>query len=226
MTMENIRDIILGARARRQEHMLKGFAPVADETESDKVEKADNVFEKMANAIEKSCSNNAEEALQAEIEKSDIMNAISGYDSNIKFGKLGKEIKAKLKAEILPPLNAKLQVLSAEIESKLQECGGVPTESVPAWWTAEIKMELPFRIFSWQDCDCNPGPQLAGTLVGEGKENPVTPEMCRCREEYNEKVRKYASVATDIKACEILETNLSDNERYQLSPRQLTMFGF
>ena len=37
--MENIRDIILGARAERQEHMLKGFAPVADETESDKVEK-------------------------------------------------------------------------------------------------------------------------------------------------------------------------------------------
>ena len=94
--MENIRDIILGARAERQEHMLKGFAPVADETESDKVEKGDNVFEKMADAIEKSCSDDAEEALQAEIEKSDIMNAISGYDSNIKFGKLGKEIKAKL----------------------------------------------------------------------------------------------------------------------------------
>lgn len=112
--MENIRDIILGARAERQEHMLKGFAPVADETESDKVEKGDNVFEKMADAIEKSCSDDAEEAPQAEIEKSDIMNAISGYDSNIKFGKLGKEIKAKLKAEVLPPLNAKLQVLSAE----------------------------------------------------------------------------------------------------------------
>lgn len=223
--MENIRDIILGARAQRQEHMLKGFAPVADETESDKVEKADNVFEKMANAIEKSCSNDAEEALQAEIEKSDIMNAISGYDSNIKFGRLGKEIKAKIKAEILPLLNAKLQVLSAEIESKLQECGGVPTESVPAWWTSEIKMELPFRIFSWQDRDCSPGPQLAGTLVGEEKENPVTPEMCRCREEYNEKVREYANVATDIKACEILETNLSDNERYQLSSLQLTLFG-
>lgn len=74
--------------------------------------------------------------------------------------------------------------------------------------------------------DCSPGPQLAGTLVGEGKENPVTPEMCRCREEYNEKVREYANVATDVKACEILETNLSDNERYQLSPRQLTVFGF
>lgn len=60
--MENIRDIILGARAERQEHMLKGFAPVADETESDKVEKGDNVFEKMADAIEKSCSDDAEEA--------------------------------------------------------------------------------------------------------------------------------------------------------------------
>ena len=58
--MENIRDIILGARAERQEHMLKGFAPVAYETESDKVEKGDNVFEKMADAIEKSCSDDAE----------------------------------------------------------------------------------------------------------------------------------------------------------------------
>ena len=224
--MENIRDIILGARAERQEHMLKGFAPVADETESDKVEKGDNVFEKMADAIEKSCSDDAEEALQVEIEKSDIMNAIS-YDSNIKFGKLGKEIKAKLKADILPPLNAKLQVLTAEIESKLEDCGGAPTETVPPWWTSEIKMDFPFRIFSWQACDVCEGPKVAGSLIaGEEQENPVTPEMRKCRQEYNDKVREYANAATDIKACEILETNLSDNERYQLSPRQLTVFGF
>ena len=224
--MENIRDIILGARAERQEHMLKGFAPVADETESDKVEKGDNIFEKMADAIEKSCSDDAEEALHAEIEKSDIMNVIS-YDSNIKFGKLGKEIKAKLKADILPPLNAKLQVLTAEIESKLEDCGGAPTETVPPWWTSEIKMDFPFRIFSWQACDVCEGPKVAGSLIaGEEQENPVTPEMRKCRQEYNDKVREYANVATDIKACEILETNLSDNERYQLSPRQLTVFGF
>lgn len=223
--MENIRDIILGVRAERQEHMLKGFAPVPEDPE-EKVEKADNVFEKMAGAIEKAESGDSDVALQGEIEKSDIMNAIS-YDSNIKFGKLGKEIKAKLKADILPPLNAKLQVLTAEIESKLEDCGGAPTETVPPWWTAEIKMDFPFRIFSWQACDLCEGPKVAGSLIaGEEQENPVTPEMRKCRQEYNDKVREYASVATDIKACEILETNLSDNERYQLSPRQLTVFGF
>ena len=223
--MENIRDIILGVRAERQEHMLKGFAPVPEDPE-EKVEKADNVFEKMAGAIEKAESDNSDVALQGEIEKSDIMNAIS-YDSNIKFGKLGKEIKAKLKADILPPLNAKLQVLTAEIESKLEDCGGAPTETVPPWWTSEIKMDFPFRIFSWQACDLCEGPKVAGSLIaGEEQENPVTPEMRKCRQEYNDKVREYANVATDIKACEILETNLSDNERYQLSPRQLTVFGF
>lgn len=223
--MENIRDIILGVRAERQEHMLKGFAPVPEDPE-EKVEKADNVFEKMAGAIEKAESDNSDVALQGEIEKSDIMNAIS-YDSNIKFGKLGKEIKAKLKADILPPLNAKLQVLTAEIESKLEDCGGAPTETVPPWWTAEIKMDFPFRIFSWQACDLCEGPKVAGSLIAvEEQENPVTPEMRKCRQEYNDKVREYANVATDIKACEILETNLSDNERYQLSPRQLTVFGF
>ena len=223
--MENIRDIILGVRAERQEHMLKGFAPVPEDPE-ERVEKADNVFEKMAGAIEKAESDNSDVALQGEIEKSDIMNAIS-YDSNIKFGKLGKEIKAKLKADILPPLNAKLQVLTAEIESKLEDCGGAPTETVPPWWTSEIKMDFPFRIFSWQACDVCEGPKVAGSLIaGEEQENPVTPEMRKCRQEYNDKVREYANVATDIKACEILETNLSDNERYQLSPRQLTVFGF
>lgn len=223
--MENIRDIILGVRAERQEHMLKGFAPVPEDPE-ERVEKADNVFEKMAGAIEKAESGNSDVALQGEIEKSDIMNAIS-YDSNIKFGKLGKEIKAKLKADILPPLNAKLQVLTAEIESKLEDCGGAPTETVPPWWTSEIKMDFPFRIFSWQACDLCEGPKVAGSLIaGEEQENPVTPEMRKCRQEYNDKVREYANVATDIKACEILETNLSDNERYQLSPRQLTVFGF
>lgn len=223
--MENIRDIILGVRAERQEHMLKGFAPVPEDPE-EKVEKADNVFEKMAGAIEKAESGDSDVALQGEIEKSDIMNAIS-YDSNIKFGKLGKEIKAKLKADILPPLNAKLQVLTAEIESKLEDCGGAPTETVPLWWTSEIKMDFPFRIFSWQACDVCEGPKVAGSLIaGEEQENPVTPEMRKCRQEYNDKVREYANVATDIKACEILETNLSDNERYQLSPRQLTLFGF
>ena len=223
--MENIRDIILGVRAERQEHMLKGFAPVPEDPE-ERVEKADNVFEKMAGAIEKAESDNSDVALQGEIEKSDIMNAIS-YDSNIKFGKLGKEIKAKLKADILPPLNAKLQVLTAEIESKLEDCGGAPTETVPPWWTSEIKMDFPFRIFSWQACDLCEGPKVAGSLIaGEEQENPVTPEMRKCRQEYNDKVREYANVATDIKACEILENNLSDNERYQLSPRQLTVFGF
>ena len=223
--MENIRDIILGVRAERQEHMLKGFAPVPEDPE-ERVEKADNVFEKMAGAIEKAESDNSDVALQGEIEKSDIMNAIS-YDSNIKFGKLGKEIKAKLKADILPPLNAKLQVLTAEIESKLEDCGGAPTETVPPWWTSEIKMDFPFRIFSWQACDVCDGPKVAGSLIaGEEQENPVTPEMRKCRQEYNDKVREYANVAIDIKACEILETNLSDNERYQLSPRQLTVFGF
>lgn len=223
--MENIRDIILGVRAERQEHMLKGFAPVPEDPE-ERVEKADNVFEKMAGAIEKAESGDSDVALQGEIEKSDIMNAIS-YDSNIKFGKLGKEIKAKLKADILPPLNAKLQVLTAEIESKLEDCGGAPTETVPPWWTAEIKMDFPFRIFSWQACDLCEGPKVAGSLIaGEEQENPVTPEMRKCRQEYNDKVREYANVATDIKTCEILETNLSDNERYQLSPRQLTVFGF
>lgn len=223
--MENIRDIILGVRAERQEHMLKGFAPVPEDPE-ERVEKADNVFEKMAGAIEKAESGDSDVALQGEIEKSDIMNAIS-YDSNIKFGKLGKEIKAKLKADILPPLNAKLQVLTAEIESKLEDCGGAPTETVPPWWTAEIKMDFPFRIFSWQACDLCESPKVAGSLIaGEEQENPVTPEMRKCRQEYNDKVREYANVATDIKACEILETNLSDNERYQLSPRQLTVFGF
>lgn len=223
--MENIRDIILGVRAERQEHMLKGFAPVPEDPE-ERVEKADNVFEKMAGAIEKAESDNSDVALQGEIEKSDIMNAIS-YDSNIKFGKLGKEIKAKLKADILPPLNAKLQVLTAEIESKLEDCGGAPTETVPPWWTSEIKMDFPFHIFSWQACDLCEGPRVAGSLIaGEEQENPVTPEMRKCRQEYNDKVREYANVAIDIKACEILETNLSDNERYQLSPRQLTVFGF
>ena len=223
--MENIRDIILGVRAERQEHMLKGFAPVPEDPE-ERVEKADNVFEKMAGALEKAESGDSDVALQGEIEKSDIMNVIS-YDSNIKFGKLGKEIKAKLKADILPPLNAKLQVLTAEIESKLEDCGGAPTETVPPWWTSEIKMDFPFRIFSWQACDLCEGPKVAGSLIaGEEQENPVTPEMRKCRQEYNDKVREYANVATDIKACEILETNLSDNERYQLSPRQLTVFGF
>lgn len=223
--MENIRDIILGVRAERQEHMLKGFAPVPEDPE-ERVEKADNVFEKMAGAIEKAESDNSDVALQGEIEKSDIMNAIS-YDSNIKFGKLGKEIKAKLKADILPPLNAKLQVLTAEIESKLEDCGGAPTETVPPWWTSEIKMDFPFRIFSWQACDVCEGPKVAGSLIaGEEQENPVTLEMRKCRQEYNDKVREYANVATDIKACEVLETNLSDNERYQLSPRQLVVFGF
>lgn len=225
--MENIRDIILGARAERQDNLLKGFAPVPDEpAEGEKVEKADNVFEKMAEAIEKAESDDTEQALQGEIEKSDIMQAISGYDSQIKFGKLGKEIKAKIKADILPPLNAKLQVLAAELESKLQECGGAPTESVPSWWTAEIKMDMPFRIFSWEDVDSCCRPEIAGTLVGEEAADTITPEIRKCRREYNDKVRDYANVATDIKACEILDTNLSDNERYQLSPRQLTMFGF
>ena len=224
--MDDVRSMILGARSALQECIMKGFEPVAPDN-AEEVSKAEegNIFERYADALEKAQDTDAEKALEGEIEKSDIMEALSGYGSDIRFGKLGKEIKGKLK-ELLPNLTAKLQVASAEADSLLAQCDGAPDEDVPIWWTGEIKMDVPYRIFSWKARDCSERPALLDTAVGAEPGTTLTAEVCQCRDKYNEKVRAIANIMTDIKAIEIMNNNLGDNDRYQLTPRQLTTLGF
>lgn len=223
--MEEIRDTILKARAEAQERLLKGFAPVENESVPAQAEVKGNIFELFSKAIEKSESDDPITAMNGEIEKSDIMEAIS-YSDEFRFSKLGKEIKQKVKSDILPELQAKLQVASAEVETNLKGCNGAPTEIIPPWWTNNIKMEIPYRLFKWEDVDCCNSESVVNNLTGEENTDKPTAEECKCRRAYNESVRNYVHIAVDIKACEILDANLGDNVQYKLTPRQLSMFGF
>lgn len=76
--------------------------------------------------------NGIQKADDGEVEKSDIMNALS-YQGEIKVSKTGKEIKQQVDDVLLPDLNAKLAVKEEEATKKLADCGDAPTRDVDPW---------------------------------------------------------------------------------------------
>lgn len=169
-----------------------------------------------------------------EVEKSDILYALSGYESKIKFRKTGKEIKEQLTSVVIPAMNSNLAVAQAEADECLKECGDAPTHDVPEYWTGELHIELPYKFYEWDETRVpeNNSTGIVSSFSPESykqrccKNAPATQEEAEARCKYNEQVRKIANITTDIKACEIVSKNLKDNESVELSVRQLVAFKF
>ena len=167
------------------------------------------------------------------IEKSDILYALSGYESKIKFKKTGKEIKEQLNSSVIPTLNAELATAEFEADNILKECGDAPTHDVPEYWTGELHIELAYKFYEWDETrvpENNTG--IVASFSPDSyqkrccKNAPASQDEADARCKYNEQVRKIANIVTDIKACEIVAKNLKDNEQIELSVRQLVAFKF
>lgn len=167
------------------------------------------------------------------IKKSDILYALSGYESKIKFRKTGKEIKEQLNSQVIPALNSELAVAKSEADEVLKECGDAPTHDVPEYWTGDLHIEMPYKFYEWDETTV---PENSNSIISSFspdsyqkrccKNAPATQEEADARCKYNEQVRKIANITTDIKACEIVSQNLKDNESVELSVRQLVAFKF
>lgn len=168
------------------------------------------------------------------IRKSDILYALSGYDSKIKFRKNGKEIKEQLNRSVIPALNADLSAAQNKADELLKECGAAPTHDVPEYWTGDLKINLAYKFYEWDETRV-PETQSVGVVASFSpdsyqkrccKNAPASQEEAEARCQYNEQIRKVANITTDIKACEIVSQNLKDSESIELTVRQLVAFKF
>lgn len=165
------------------------------------------------------------------IQKADIMNALS-YQGEIKVSKTGKEIKQQVDDVLLPDLNAKLAVKEEEATKKLADCGDAPTCDVDPWWTGDVKMDVGYKVYSWDETyyrEEEANDSVADSLSGEEKKKkfncPESKEEADCRRCYNDIVRAICNIKVDIKACEILK-ELKDGTTYDLTPRQVLALRF
>lgn len=165
-----------------------------------------------------------------EVEKSDIMYALSGMDG-IKVSKTGKEIKEQVESVVLPELNTALATKKAAADEKLKECGQAPTKDVYPYWTGDIKMDVGYKIYQWEETYIPENPnRLMPSLSAEDSKAkkgniPEDAAQATARREYNELVNAICNIMVDIKACEILK-NLKDGTEYELTPRQILTLKF
>lgn len=173
----------------------------------------------------------AKETTVDDIEKSDVMNAIQ-YSGNIQITKTGKEIKESVQNILLPELNAQLEEKKTAADSLLEDCGDAPTHNTNPWWTDDLRIEVPYKIYDWQETEYNDRSQtsVVGSLSAEHSEKvekkynfAKSVEEAEARRKYNDEVRAIANIIVDLKACEIL-LQLKDNKKYALTPKQLATF--
>ena len=173
----------------------------------------------------------AKETTVDDIEKSDVMNAIQ-YSGNIQITKTGKEIKESVQNILLPELNAQLEEKKTAADSLLEDCGDAPTHNTNPWWTDDLRIEVPYKIYEWNEMEYNDRSQTSvmGSLSAEHSAKvdkkynfAKSVEEAEARRKYNEEVRAIANIIVDLKACEIL-LQLKDNKEYALTPKQLATF--
>lgn len=173
----------------------------------------------------------AKETTVDDIEKSDVMNAIQ-YSGNIQITKTGKEIKESVQNILIPELNAQLEEKKTAADNLLEDCGDAPRHNTNPWWTDDLRIEVPYKVYDWNEMEYNDRSQTSvmGSLSEEysakveKKYNfAKSVEEAEARRKYNDEVRAIANILVDLKACEIL-LQLKDNKEYTLTPKQLTTF--
>lgn len=213
-----IQEAIKNARAAQRERILKSFNVEEDVSKGQQ----NNSFEEYDEEFDKAEEN--------DVEKSDVMQAISGCDSDIKVSKSGKELKAQADI-LLSELNSKLAIKQAEADMALKDCGDAPTRQPDKWYTDGICTDCGYKVYDWNETYFSENqsqimPSLSAEDLSSRKGNiPENCEQAKCRRAYNDIVYAICQIMVDIKACEILK-GLDDGKEYTLTPRQIFALGF
>lgn len=251
--MDDIRKAILSARASQVNRIMGSISNAAevckDESSLAKAKEAESEEEMTAEEPsprkqkkeedgQKESEGKTEweeegvEETEDETEKAHIMEALS-YHNDVKVSKTGKEIKAQVKNVLIPKLNAELEEWKGKADGFLEACGKAPTKSPEPWWTADTEIEVPYKIYGWNET-CIPREErdsisyetLSAEQAAAKKGNiPENDDQAKARNNYNEAVRMVCNVMVDLKACDILLA-LKDGKEYELTPRQVLTLGF
>lgn len=241
--MDNITSAFQRIQNQRRINIAKSFGFSADDIQKGKEEA--ELSPKQQEIIKSLSSDNpfeveyGKELLEksdlSDIEKSDIMEAIScGNGNQTSFGikKTGKEIKEQIKNVILPTKQAELATKKAEADKLLAECGNAPTKNARPWFTDGIKIDVGYKIYDWEECrfKCKDDTCIYNNVDWEGEKLqcncPETEGQCKARNDYNQVVEIICRILVDIKACEILNKNLTDEQNVILTPHQVLAFQF
>lgn len=217
--MNEIHDAIHGARAKQHAHLLKGFEGDLNQPSEEAIQKGE------------SDANPFDVAAQ-EIEKSDVMNSIQ-YGGDIKVTKTGKEIKKNVTDILIPELNAALATKKKEANECLKSCGQAPTKDINPWWTDDLRIEVPFKVYDWEEMRMkSTDDRMVETLSAEHtaemekKYNFAKTEAeAMARNQYNDCVRAVCNVMVDLEACRVVQS-LKDEKEYELTPKQFATFRF
>ena len=157
-----------------------------------------------------------------DIEKSDILFSF-GNDNKI-CSKTGAEVKKQIEDIILPKLQLELNKEKIKADSLLSECDKVPTENVENYWLNGLKIEIPYKIFTWQAIDSYCADN-ANKIVGNIP--PIkTVEQENKYLQYNGVVRAICEILVDIETANTIKNNLKDNQKLDLTPRQILSLMF
>lgn len=216
-----VHDAIQGARAQRLNLIYKSFGHNPNEEEDiiQKGEENENPFEKAAEEAE-------------DMEKSDVMNAIQ-YGGDIKVTKTGKEIKKNVTDILIPELNTQLGLKKKEANECLKSCGQAPTKEINPWWTDDLRIEVPYKVYDWEEMRMKTtDDRVVATLSAEHSTEmekkynfAQTEAEAIARQQYNDCVRAVCNIMVDLEACRVVQS-LKDAQEYALTPKQFATFRF
>lgn len=174
-------------------------------------------IEKSNDTEEEADGDSLEKAKGNDLEKGKIADALRWGDLPIKFNKTGAEIKEKL-AAIKTKEMGKLGVLEATLSSLAEQCVYKPTEKY-SYDDGDDDM----KVFKWDMTYENNqnSVQLSPTETGT-----ITNEEARLCAAYNDTVYKLRDVKKELTAIEVLEENLDDSKKYELTAAQMLTFCF
>lgn len=80
-----------------------------------------------------------------------------------------KEIKESVQNILIPELNAQLEEKKTAADNLLEDCGDAPTHNTNPWWTDDLRIEVPYKIYDWNEIEYNDRSQTSvmGSLSAE-----------------------------------------------------------
>lgn len=170
---------------------------------------------------------------QDQIQKSDLMEAISSGQNKVCVSKSGREIKKQVFDVLRPLYEKKLDEAIDEANTLLDECGDSPKidADLDFYLAKEYDIKIPFKMYGYYETYCsNDGSTddcLAPSVSNDGGNTnyPKDKNQAECRLKYNQCVRRIVMIEVDIKACDVLE-KIDDDKRFDLTPQQIIAMKF
>lgn len=173
--------------------------------------------------LEKAKSDDLEKGENGEeLEKGIVEDALE-YSDKIIFKKTGKEIKEKLEA-IKTQETVELSNVKDMLDKCLLENPMKPTR-VPGLWGSREGLVIPYMIFNWNQTYCDSERSFDPSADANCRACD-TPEEALANSSYNDLVHKFIDLTADLRMIELYLNNIKDEEKFELSARQMLMLKF